>query len=628
MLPYGPVDAAFEEARLSRQIQSFDDQLPFALKALLHDPSERQHARRAFDYILVDEFQDLNEAQLALIDVLTRPDRELMVVGDDDQLIYGWRYARLGNILDFEKCMPDASTVVLETNYRCAIQIVQASRRVIDNNKERVAKNIRAGNDAPEGMVLYAADKEWGKRSIAIVDFLRGSHARTGKWRSSAVLCRTKAQQQIIAMALDQAVIPRSRILQYRLFTDTKMDLVRTYLKLALDPGAVNGSSLARVINRPNRFAKTALRDLLNNSAQPWEALVQHLASTPQEDEYRVRSLQGFVNTINRWHRDPKLKNSPADELINELATDVGLIAYWTDLSDGGNKDAQDGNPLELFDLIKLHAADLVGAKQLLSYWDDQARIENEKDRHDASDSLKREEDDSLDAVVISTIHASKGREYESVVLPDYCPDIGKMSTSMLEEERRVFYVGMTRAKYSLLLTIADPVSVNKFIRESIRPPRLHEESEVLAEVARLIESGKTASAEVSRRNNRIKEAQDGTLLAELKIRRSNLNGQHTVAQGVAGDLKQQVAECGFFSRVSGKLKRLEKGLAEANAQVAVIKSELATIEQDILLLEDDVDRFLEPLIRDHMAAVIELLRLDDKRAQADNRLIQIHTLW
>jgi len=153
LLPYGPVDAAFEEVRLSRQIQSFDDQLPFALKALLHDPAERQNARRAFDYILVDEFQDLNEAQLALIDVLTRPDRELMVVGDDDQLIYGWRYARPGNILDFEKRMPEASTVVLETNYRCAIQIVQASRRVIDNNKERVAKNITAGNDAPEGMV-------------------------------------------------------------------------------------------------------------------------------------------------------------------------------------------------------------------------------------------------------------------------------------------------------------------------------------------------------------------------------------------------------------------------------------------------------------------------------------------
>src|SRR5690606_1066714 len=138
----------------AKNIQSFNDQIYFAVQDLLAVPEHRHQIQRRFEHVLVDEFQDLNGTQLALVDIISRPHRNLFVVGDDDQLIYGWRFAKPANILDFHKRMPPkplSATYTLSTNYRCSREVVAASRRLIDHNRTREPKNIVAGPAAPAG---------------------------------------------------------------------------------------------------------------------------------------------------------------------------------------------------------------------------------------------------------------------------------------------------------------------------------------------------------------------------------------------------------------------------------------------------------------------------------------------
>jgi ATP-dependent DNA helicase UvrD/PcrA len=290
VVDYARIDDAFEALRVQRQIQTFDDQLATAVKVLLQEPRQRAFVQNYFSHVLVDEFQDLNAAQLALVDILARPWRDLFVVGDDDQLIYEWRYAKLTNILDFEKRVPAAETHVLETNYRCSAAIVESSRRVIDHNQNRVAKNIKPRADAPQGSVSYVSSETHDERLAALVAFIRLQRPKLEHWREIAVLCRYKAQQPFVAMALDHAGIPRTPLLRYRLFSERNMQLLKTYLKLVQTPRALTGEELALVVNRPNRFAKNELLAQLRSAHRPWDDFTIYLDQQRELDRSYPRS--------------------------------------------------------------------------------------------------------------------------------------------------------------------------------------------------------------------------------------------------------------------------------------------------------------------------------------------------
>ena len=163
MVPFLATYHEFERRRLQSGTMAFSDQIYDAVRLLLSEPGHREYAQSFFRHVLVDEFQDLNAAQLALVDVVSRPWRNLFVVGDDDQMIYGWRYAKLTNILDFHERVPvkpHSETYTLGTNYRCSESIVRASRRVIDNNVNRVPKDIQPADGAPRrpGRLLPSSD--------------------------------------------------------------------------------------------------------------------------------------------------------------------------------------------------------------------------------------------------------------------------------------------------------------------------------------------------------------------------------------------------------------------------------------------------------------------------------------
>jgi DNA helicase II / ATP-dependent DNA helicase PcrA len=471
-LPFAPVHAQYARAQAATGLQSFDDQIWFAVADMLADPVHRAFIQQRFDHVLVDEFQDLNGAQLALVDVLSRPHRRLFVVGDDDQLIYGWRQADPRGILEFHSRMPPkpySATYTLCTNYRCSRAVVETGARLVANNKVREAKEIRPRAGAQDGAVRFFGAASWPRRAAALCAFLGEEKARMGcAWRDLAVLCRYRSQQLLVALALDAAGVPRTPALGCTLFMHPAAGLLRAYVDLAQAPDALHGATLAGLLNRPNRYVTAALAEAVGGSSEPWATVRAAAANEPAAGP---RPLSALVELAGVLH-DQLAGPVTSDELVWAVVEAFGLDGLWAAEADAAAASgASDGaGPLEVFDSLLLLAETYPDPGQYLATWD-RLRADEEAHAGVADDTLAREESEE-DRVVIGTIHAAKGREYHSVVIPDYDCDVSRWSAAEVEEERRVVYVGVTRARDAVLFTVDTSTGfVHPFLRELVEPP-------------------------------------------------------------------------------------------------------------------------------------------------------------
>jgi DNA helicase-2/ATP-dependent DNA helicase PcrA len=481
-LPFAPVHAQYARAQAATGLQSFDDQIWFAVADMLADPAHRAFIQRRFDHVLVDEFQDLNGAQLALVDVLSRPYRQLFVVGDDDQLIYGWRQADPRGILEFHSRMPPkpfSATYTLCTNYRCSRAVVETGARLVANNKVREAKDIRPRAGAQDGAVRFFGAAAWPERAAALCAFLRQEKARmTCDWRDLAVLCRYRSQQLLVALALDAAGIPRTPALGCTLFTHPAAALLRAYVDLVQAPDTLNGPTLAGLLNRPNRYATAAVVGAVAGSSEPWPCV---RAVAAREPAAGPRPLSVLVELAATLH-DQLAGALPSEELVWTVVETFCLDGLWAAEADAsaaaGSSDG--AGPLEVFDSLLLLAETYPDPGEYLASWD-RLRADEEAHADVADDTLAREESED-DRVVIGTIHAAKGREYHSVVIPDYDCDVSRWSPPEVEEERRVVYVGVTRARDAVLFTVDSSTGfVHPFLRELVEAPEPAEHESLAA---------------------------------------------------------------------------------------------------------------------------------------------------
>ena len=627
IVPYVDVDREYERLRVGSGLQSFDDQLAVAVKELLRSPEQRNFVQDYFSHVLVDEFQDLNAAQLALVDIVSRPWRNLFVVGDDDQLIYGWRYAKLTNILDFPQRMPAATTYVLETNYRCSASVVDASRRVIDNNQERVRKDIQARGDAEPGAVLYAYSSSFDERAAALVAFVRNAEKRVDHLRQIAVLCRYKAQQPFVAMALDAVGIKHTPLLRYRLFADGNMRLLADYIRLVHNPATVGGEQLAHLLNRPNRYATTQLVEKIRRSRNPWQALRDHLDSGDEENGYRQRALRDFVERVAlvaacAWSDT----NGAAVDALDEIVRAFGLEEYWRDEKARRPSSQDEADPLQLLSLVRIHASQYAKLSDFLAAFDRRATEELSKNGMD-EDGLLREDDPDNDRVVISTIHAAKGREYQAVVLFDYAPDLSKLATAQREEERRVLYVGMTRARESLLLTIDTNKPLHDFIRESIASARDGEREELEAAALALRPERKAADVTLARAEDKLRQIADGREQQALGAARAAAREQAEQLTAELEALEQWLADSRIWHKLNGRRRRTTREADHVNGGRDAAKVEVERLEDDLLRLTSNPERYAEPFEEDTAAAQRRVTDLDRRKAIIDNRLSQLGLL-
>jgi DNA helicase-2/ATP-dependent DNA helicase PcrA len=467
----------YEAACARAGVIDFAELLLRALDLWRDKPGLLEHYQRRFRHVLVDEFQDTNAVQYAWLRLLASGGDSLMVVGDDDQSIYGWRGAKIENIQQFSADFADAEVIRLEQNYRSTAGILKAANALIANNQGRLGKELWTEDGDGEPINLYAAFNEHDEARY-VVETIADALRKDGLKRSEiAILYRSNAQSRVLEEALLREKVPYRIYGGQRFFERAEIKNAMAYLRL-LDGGG-NDAALERVINVPARGigekSIEAIREYARaHDVSMWGAI--HLMVTAKTLPARASgALAGFIELINNL--TAKAMDMPLHLMTQTVVEQSGLIAY--------------------------HQAEK-GEKA-------QARIENLEELVSAARTFENNEDDELtplqaflthasleagdtqaaeneDSVQLMTLHSAKGLEFPQVFLVGMEEGLFPHKMSLeepgrLEEERRLAYVGITRAMSKLVITYAETRrlygsetynKVSRFVRE-IPPPLIQE---------------------------------------------------------------------------------------------------------------------------------------------------------
>ena len=417
---------------------------------LLRDVDEvRDKYNNKFRYILVDEYQDTNSLQFALISLITQKSQNIAVVGDEDQSIYKWRGADISNILNFEKHFPKTKTIRLEQNYRSTQTILDVAGAVVKNNLERKGKNLWTSNPRGGRVGYYQAfDAEAEARWVAqkIVGHLREDDIR------AAVLYRTNSQSRVFEEAMRRTGLQYNIIGGFSFYERMEVRDIIAYLKLALNPN--DSIALGRVINSPPRgIGKTTIDELERRAKDYelswWETISNMIEQPGSLGSRAISALKSFRNIINKL---AQLAEAP-DESSKEPVSDVvraAIIETGYEMSLRGERtDEAEGRLENLQELVNAAVDyDELGIEGLREFIDHSALVSDQ-------DDYKRDA-----PVTLMTVHAAKGLEFPVVFVVGLEEGLFPHSRAAtdraeLEEERRLAYVAMTRAERYLYVTHA-----------------------------------------------------------------------------------------------------------------------------------------------------------------------------
>ena len=431
----------------------FDDMLVYCYELLKERKDILGAWQRKFRYILVDEFQDINQLQYDIVRLLAAPEDNLFIVGDDDQSIYRFRGARPEIMLHFEQDYPVAKRVLLDVNYRCSRLIVEGACRVIENNKQRFSKKIRANNQ--EGPpILHHRFRDQEAEYECVIDKIKTYREKGGSYRDIAVLFRTNTQPRKLVEELISEGIPfRMRDALPNLYDHWIVRDIFAYLHMAQDmkQGMVKRSDFLQVMNRPKRYLG---RECLESEYISWEALLAWYDDKPWVCE-RIEKLE----------KDLKLCShlSPTGAL-HYIRNIIGYEEYLKEYADYKGR-----KPEDLFGILD-ELKELSSGFKTLAEWEAHIAVIR-------AELLKqaREREQNTDGVALSTMHSSKGLEYRIVFIIDanegITPHRRVLFEEDMEEERRLFYVAMTRAKELLYI-----FSVQKLYGKKAEQSRFVEE--------------------------------------------------------------------------------------------------------------------------------------------------------
>ena len=429
----------------------FDDLLLKTVQLLETQPDVRDNYQERFRYIMVDEYQDTNTVQFRLVSLLAGKYRNLCVVGDDDQSIYKFRGANIRNILDFEKEFPDARVIKLEQNYRSTANILNAANHVIRNNRGRKEKTLWTDKGAGEKIQLRQFDTAYDEAEFIAEDI--ASEVRGGaSYKDSAVLYRTNAQSRLLEEKFVAMSIPYKIVGGINFYARREIKDVLAYLK-TIDNGR-DDLAVRRIINVPKRGIGLTTINRIQESAAAREISFYDALLAPELIPGVGRSaskLDSFAALI-EYFKEQARKESLTD-LINEVIEKTGYIENL-DADDPLEAQARIENIDELLNKAAAYeeeCADRDEKADLSSFLEEVALVAD-------IDSL----DENQDYVVLMTLHSAKGLEFPHVYLagmedglfPSYMT-VTSDNPEELEEERRLCYVGITRAMKQLTLTCA-----------------------------------------------------------------------------------------------------------------------------------------------------------------------------
>lgn len=435
----------YQQTLLANNALDFDDMLLWTAFLLEEHPAVRERYARRYEHILVDEFQDTNMAQYRLLKHLASFHQNIFVVGDTDQSIYRWRGADYRNVRRFEQDFPGAQVILLEQNYRSTQNILDTAMAVIDKNPHRKQKKLFT--DRGPGQKINLRELYDDREMAAfVVDSIAGTVlAKKAQPGDFAIMYRTNAQSRILEEAFLSANLPYKLVGAQRFYGRREVKDIIAYLRLVHNPR--DEVSLLRIINTPRRGIGTKGIATLRTYAQnqdlaPGEVILQLGVSAESEHfdalPNRVsKSLLGFGRLLNNWY---SLRDElPPLDLMDQIIKDVGYRAYIDDGSDEGSERWE--NVMELRRL----AADY-HQKRLVSFLEDIALVSDQ-------DTL----DSDANVPTLLTLHAAKGLEFPVIFIVGLndgtLPHIRSFEDpEAMQEERRLFYVGITRAKDRLYL--------------------------------------------------------------------------------------------------------------------------------------------------------------------------------
>lgn len=423
----------------------FDDLLMLSIKLLQENKEVREKYQDCFDYLLVDEYQDTNHAQYLLTKFLAAKHRNICVVGDADQSIYGWRGADIQNILDFEKDYPDAKVIKLEQNYRSTQIILDAANAVIENNTGRKPKYLWTENKSGADIIYFQAVDERDEARFVIEQLQNLQRTENKKLGDMAILYRTNTQSRIFEEMLIKSGISYNMVGGLKFYERKEIKDIIAYLRVIFNPA--DSLSLLRIINVPKRgIGDASLAKIqayaAGNNVSLFEAVSNAAAIDGLSSRFvsKLDDLAGIIFELMNLASE-----APVEDLIDRVLRDTG---YLEELENERTPQAQSR-------IDNLH--ELISVAQEFAASEEENNLENFL----AHVALVSDIDDTElgeDAITLMTLHSSKGLEFPVVFLVGMEEGLFPhartlMDETEIEEERRLCYVGITRAKEKLFLS-------------------------------------------------------------------------------------------------------------------------------------------------------------------------------
>ena len=441
-------------------VMDFDDILVNMNILLRDNPEALDVLSRRFSYILVDEYQDTNFSQYIIVKKLSLHHRNICVVGDDSQSIYAFRGAQIQNIFNFSKDFPEAKIFRLESNYRSTATIVDAANSLIAKNKDRIPKTCRSMGDKGDPIRVLSCSNETGEAAMVADQIVMKMRSCGSQYSDFAILYRTNSQSRALEEALRRRNIPYIIYSGNSFYERAEVKDMMAYLKLVVNP--LDEESFRRVVNKPARGIGDTSLDALDKAARAHQTSLFKAAWLDDLESFGLRpaaiaKIRAFCEMINGFAMQAEEGN--AEEIAFKLAEESGykaMLAADTSIEGQGRK----SNVEELLNSISIYVDEICTEAEengedapvvtLGDYLENVSLLAN-ADTQDGDDS---------DRVSLMTAHSSKGLEFKHVIITgmeeNLFPSMNMVSSLKdIEEERRLFYVALTRAKKDLVLSFA-----------------------------------------------------------------------------------------------------------------------------------------------------------------------------
>ena len=486
----------YESALRACNAIDFDDLLLLTLKLLREHADVLAACCERFRYVMVDEYQDTNAAQFELVHLLTSEHRNICVVGDDDQSIYGWRGAEIANLLDLERHFPEVKVVKLEQNYRSTNVILQAANAVIKNNVRRRGKHLWSDKGEGERITLHTfnTDEDEARTVVEEIEFAR--MAQRIPWNTQAILFRTNQQSRVLETALRKANVRYNLVGGQSFFDRREVKDFLAYLKMFVNPH--DDISLLRIANVPARgLSETTMERLLNTSQERNCSVYTAMRHTDVQAMFQSNTRASLVEFLELIERTRSFDGQSSVSLAAWAERFLDRIGYLAELR------RSEKNPETAENRIQ-NLKELVASLDSAGNATDPPLERLQSFLEDVTLDSEREEEKELsaNAVTLITMHSCKGLEFPHVYIvgleDGLLPHSRSKEEGTLDEERRLFYVAITRAQQTLTLSYALgrkkygqilPCHPSPFLKEL--PQELVEHADAKAKQPVAVETGK-----------------------------------------------------------------------------------------------------------------------------------------